>query len=58
MTLSLWKRGNYPVFAHALSASITRRAAAAMATSIILPSTVVLARPSATAASNASSTRA
>src|SRR5215468_10008035 len=48
----------YPVFAHALSASSTRRAAAAMATSIILPSTVVLARPFATAASKASSTRA
>ena len=40
------------------ASSSTRRAALAIATSIILPSTVVLALPCASALSNASSTRA
>ena len=38
-------RKTYPAFFHAASASSTRRAAFAIATSIILPSTVVVALP-------------
>jgi hypothetical protein len=51
-------RKTYPAFFHAASASSTRRAAFAIARSIMRPSTVVEALPCATAWSNASSTRA
>ena len=51
-------RKSYPAFFHAAAASSTRRAAFAIATSIMRPSTVVEALPCATAWSNASSTRA
>jgi hypothetical protein len=48
----------YPAFFHAASASKTRRAAFAIAASIMRPSTVVEALPCTSAWSNASNTRA
>src|SRR6266404_8188410 len=54
--ISLLQR--YPAFFHAASASKTRRAAFAIAASIMRPSTVVEALPCASAWSNASNTRA